>query len=141
MNDNTRCLVFTGRYRIQDPDRLDITRAGCDRARKAGNPAPGEFLAPSTGLVFPTLEAMKAAKTKADRDRVWSGYVASYRYQMIASYKFRRDEWTALLARPRVVLVCFCADPSRCHRTLAASYLVACGAERGGEIGLKKYAA
>lgn len=127
-------ILFTARYSVSDADRLDITRAGCDRARKEGKPTPGEFLAPAASIVFPTLAAMKRAKSGADRERIWAHYEASYHHQMVAAYRLRRVEWALLLVRPRVVLVCFCADPSRCHRTLAASYLAKLGADYRGEI-------
>lgn len=47
----------------------------------------------------------------------------------------RPDAWRRLLARERVVLVCFCADPARCHRAiLRAGILPALGAVDGGEL-------
>lgn len=43
--------------------------------------------------------------------------------------------WRALLARPRVVLACYCADPERCHRTiLARDILPKLGATYRGEL-------
>jgi uncharacterized protein YeaO (DUF488 family) len=127
-------ILWTGPYTTRDPDRLDITRAGCDKALRARKAAPGEFLAPSAGLVFPALEAMKAAQDDAERDAIWSAYAREYRLEMLTSWKNRRREWTALLARERVVLVCFCRDPQRCHRTLAAGFLARLGADYRGEI-------
>lgn len=132
--------VHTARISSRDPDALDITRAGAVRARVAGKPAPGAFLAPSAGLVFPALRAMKAATTDAARDAVWAGYEAAFHAEMLASYGTRRrrgpdrSAWEALLARPRAVLVCMCVDPARCHRRLVAGYLAKLGAVNGGEL-------
>lgn len=41
------------------PTRLDITRVGVDRARKAGEPAPGAAFAPSPGLLWPGKRHMQ----------------------------------------------------------------------------------
>lgn len=137
--------LWTAQFRIPDKDRVDITRAGCYRARAAGKPTPGEFLAPSAGLVFPFLAAFKAVDeveralpvprwAEEARAALWARYAAAYRAEMVASYRRRRGEWDALLARERACLVCFCADPDRCHRRLAASFLARCGAIDRGEL-------
>ncbi len=49
----------------------------------------------------------------------------------------RPDVWSALLARPRVTLCCFCVlgPEQRCHRRLLAGYFARLGAEDKGEIG------
>ena len=59
--------LWTARINYSGADRVDISRAGCDRARKAGGETPGEFLAPSAALVFPALAAMKASPPNAPR--------------------------------------------------------------------------
>lgn len=38
------------------------------------------------------------------------------------------------LARSRVVLVCYCTDPTRCHRSLLAGILGKLGADVRGEL-------
>lgn len=149
--------VFTARISVQDPDRLDITRSGND-------PVGGLF-APSERLLWPAKRAMKAAddlerragellfvqgpsaprraELFAEAERVrsdtWSSYEPAYRVEMLESYRVHRKAWEALLARPRVVLCCFCVlkpgEPQRCHRRLLASYLAKLGAEDRGEIG------
>lgn len=124
-------IVSTGPYSTRDPDRLDITRAGCDKALRARKAAPGEILAPSARLVFPTLAAMKAATSAADRDTIWTAYREAYIAEMRLSYSLRRAEWEAVLRRDRVVLVCFCGDPERCHRSVAVEILSKLGATRG----------
>jgi hypothetical protein len=49
----------------------------------------------------------------------------------------RPEAWRRLLTRGWVVLVCFCADPARCHRgILRTEILPALGAVDGGELRL-----
>ena len=130
--------LWTSRINYSGLDRVDISRAGCDRARKAGGATPGEFLAPSAALVFPTLAAMKAAPHALARQAVWADYSAAYRLEMLASYKARRPEWDAFLQRERATIVCYCASDLhgvlRCHRLLAAGYLARLGATYCGEV-------
>lgn len=127
-------IVRTAHYTSRDPDRLDITRAGCDRLARAQYVNPGIILAPSAALVFPTLRRLKEATTDAERDAVFATYADAYRVEMRESFTMQRPDWQALLARERVVLVCFCRDHRRCHRSLAAEILAACGADNRGEI-------
>ena len=135
-------ILFTAHYHVRDRDRFDITRMGCDRDREAGKPTPGEFLAPSWKILKPVLDwrrafiarcAQEGLDEQAEYFRV---YRKQYRAEMLASWQTRRDEWLALLARDRVVLVCFCADPAFCHRTLAAGFLSSpkLGADYRGEL-------
>lgn len=139
--------VWTGRYGLVDPARVDITRSGADRAIQAGEPLPaGWILAPSADLLWGakralgTLEALRlAARVEgaeywARADRIGEEYAVKYKAEMRASYRTRRAEWEALLARDRAVLVCFCADAARCHRSIAAAILGCCGATVRGEI-------
>lgn len=129
------CQVYTARYSIKDADRLDITRAGCDRLIKAGKPAPGEVFAPSAGLVYPFLRAFKSATTEARRAELWTKYVKLYNAEQDAKEIDRAHEYALIALRPRVVLVCFCEDCERCHRSLAGPQLTKWGAEYKGEIG------
>jgi uncharacterized protein YeaO (DUF488 family) len=126
--------VSTAHYSTRDPDRLDITRAGCDRLIAAGKDAPGIVLAPSARLVFPTLRRMKAAKTPEERDAIWQVYRTDYLTEIDRNYRMWTYRFDDLLARPRLVLVCFCADHTRCHRSLAAAWLAEHGAVNEGEI-------
>lgn len=129
-----RLALYTARLSCRDPDCIDIARGGCDRARAAGKPTPGEFLAPSAALVFPTLRALKAAASIEAKDLVFATYAAAYRIEMLSSYASRRGEWNALLGQARAVLTCFCTEPERCHRTLASGFLAKLGAKYRGEI-------
>jgi hypothetical protein len=136
--------VFTARISSQDPDRFDITR-------KSGGPG-GTIFAPSWAILKPALEARATAVAmlaEAKRQpehrtfheglalaveaEAWAVYVPAYRLEMLASWRAHRTAWEALLARTRVVLVCYCTS-ERCHRRLLAGYLVKLGAVDGGEI-------
>lgn len=146
-------LVYTARYSWRDPDRLDITRGGNDRERrrrvherKADPSKVGLFLAPSEALLWPFKRELTGIEEERVRGKLTDGdaenertllfdtYAAAYRLEMRESYTARRPEWDALLARRRVVLVCFCTSWKRCHRALAARFLRACGALNCGEL-------
>jgi hypothetical protein len=132
--------VLTGPYSTRDPDRLDITRAGCDKAPRARKAAPGEILAPSWRILNTALEWRLRFEDEclargADvHDVIDRWYRDAYTAEMCTSYRLRRAEWEALLRRDRIVLVCFCRDPLRCHRSLAAEILAKLGAVNEGEI-------
>ena len=89
------CDVWTSHYRSRDPDRLDITRAGCDRLLRENKPAPGVILAPSAKLVFPALRALKAARSEDERTAIWLDYRRAYLEEL------RRNGWCSMYrARP-----------------------------------------
>lgn len=143
-----RLRVFTSRIWLRDPD---ITRGN-------GGASARPF-APSKKILAPALEARSEAATLrgrgADQEAfrvetiAWAVYAPAYREEMRRSYREHRAAWDELLARPRVVLACYCALDARiapvdllahghCHRVLLASYLTACGATYYGEIALPK---
>lgn len=132
--------LWTAQYSLPDRDRLDITRAGVDRAIAAGKPAPGAILAPSAGLVFPTLRALRAAATEDERAEIWRRYKAAYLAEVRATYRRDRTPFDDLLARERLVFACFCAGKDvvrqkRCHRYIAAEDVFAkLGAVYRGEL-------
>lgn len=142
-------LVYTARISTRDPDRFDITR-------KSGG-AAGTPFAPSWNILRPALDARQEARRrreiadawppvagsgarlvrlKADdiERRAWSAYVPAFEQEMRESYRRHPEAWRALLARVRVVLVCYCTDPERCHRTLLAGILGKLGADVRGEL-------
>lgn len=122
-------IVHTARIGFKDPDVFDITRAtgGVD----------GAPFAPSWRILRPALHARDRAKKKtltaaaasALFEPIWQQYEPAYRSEMLYSYQRHRAAWDALLARKRVVLVCYCADPTHCHRRLLARYLGRLGAD------------
>lgn len=104
--------VYTARISYAGADRLDVTR-------KSAGP-DGLPFAPSLRILSPMLTA-------------WPTYVRAYTAEMRTSYRERRAAWDALLAREEVTLVCYCADPAYCHRTLLAEILGKLGAHVDGE--------
>jgi uncharacterized protein YeaO (DUF488 family) len=121
--------VFTARIGHKDPDVLDIT------ARTASGFA--RAFAPSWGLLKPFLEKRQTSPRDEFTAEEWSAYTAGYLGEMRTSYRTNPKAWRELLARPRVVLVCYCTDHAQCHRSiLAESILPKFGATYGGELGL-----
>jgi uncharacterized protein YeaO (DUF488 family) len=66
----------------------------------------------------------------------WEAYTVAYLTKMRESYKTNRAAWDELLSREVVVLLCYCAEWTRCHRWLLAHMLEKCGAEFMGELGM-----
>jgi hypothetical protein len=136
-----RLRVATARVSYGGEDRLDITRSTAT--------AEGLPFAPSDAILWPAKRELKAADAversgdraaaEAMRAATWAWYEPRYRAEMRAGYGKRtkpgphRAAWERLLARERVTLVCYCTNPSRCHRTLLSGMLVALGAEPEGE--------
>lgn len=132
--------VYTARVSYAGADRLDITRKSAGR--------DGIVFAPSWVILGPALDLMKnaaaslafepqgsdGAKFAAIVQRsAWALYSEAYRGEMRESYRAKRPAWEALLALPEVTLCCYCVDPTRCHRTLLASFLAKLGASSHGE--------
>lgn len=120
----TRLVVHTARISSGDPDRLDVTR-------KSGSEL-GKTFAPSWALLRPFLtRRAEGLLTPGD----WLDYVARYTDEMRTSFRRHAEAWESLLARERVVLVCFCVDPLQCHRTvLGRDILPKLGAAFAGEL-------
>lgn len=137
-------IVHTARVSYGGADRLDITRASADRHRReTGAAHPGEPFAPSWDILGPALEhrdtvrqfcSANAAVAATLEHAAWRLYAAAFAHEMRASYRRDRAAWDDLLARASVTLVCFCADPARCHRTLVARMLAKLGATNAGEV-------
>ena len=128
-------IVHTARVSYAGPDRLDVTR-------KSAGPE-GIAFAPSWDILNPALEHREAVRQFCSGNpavaatlehAMWRLYRAAYRGEMRESYRTQRAAWDAVLRRERVVLVCYCGDPSRCHRTLLASILAKLGATNAGEV-------
>jgi uncharacterized protein YeaO (DUF488 family) len=108
------------------PDALDISRGSGGGA--------GDPFAPSRAL----LNAANACKRRLrgrdqDLDFLFAWYRELYVEEMRDSYRRHYAAWRALLARPSVVLCCYCGS-ARCHRRLLADILVRLGAVDGGEL-------
>jgi hypothetical protein len=113
-------IVWTARISTRDPDAFNITR-------KSGNP----IFAPSWALVRSALDIRQRRPQTVDE---WRNYASEYLAEMRWSHVVHRGAWDALLARPRVVVTCFCVDPMRCHRRLLGLVLGRLGADLRGEL-------
>lgn len=113
--------VWTDRVSSKDLDAFDVTR-------KSGHKA----FAPSWAILGPALERRRSGREATEEE--WKAYAAAYYGEMTLSRKREPDVWATLLARPRVVLTCYCTNPLRCHRTLLARLLEKLGATFEGEI-------
>ncbi len=106
---------WTAQYRYPGPHRLDITVKGDDPI--------GSVFAPTWKMVI----AHKHSKDDA-------AYIKEYQSMMQDSYRNHPLEWQRVLGHEYIVLVCFCAANSFCHRLLLAEYLQKCGTEYMGEL-------
>lgn len=77
-----------------------------------------------------------AGDRAADIERAaWSCYVPAFIEEMRRSYAQHRAVWVELLARERVVLVCYCPVAAFCHRAiLRTNILPKLGAVDAGEL-------
>ncbi len=133
-------LVHTARMAYAGVDRLDVTRAGADAYRKrTGSMWEGEPFAPSWTILRPALDALRPVKDlspvlfRAATAPWWEDYVHAYTHEMRQSYRRHPEAWSAILARKSITLLCYCADPERCHRTILAGILAKLGASVRGE--------
>ncbi len=129
------CVIYTGRLDYRGSDRLDITRQGNDRLLAAGQPTPGDLLAPSHQILWPAKKALEAARTDIERDRIFAAYRAAYLDELRERYKTRRPEFVHLVDAPYQTLVCFCTDPRWCHRVPAGQTLEAVSRGRAIYLG------
>lgn len=110
--------VATAAFRYAGPDRLDISRK------------VGSVFGPSWPLLREAKQLMRT-----DPRAAWDYYVPRYLDEMRQCWRVHRGAWLALLDRERVVLVCYCPLPGRCHRSLLAGILAKLGAVLEGEVG------
>jgi hypothetical protein len=136
--------VWTARIDCDDPDRVDITRKGADTVKRKGRVTLASAFAPSWRILNEARKALERAerlKRKGQQQRgdtlkkeAWGWYKERYTDEMALSYHNRRAAWDDLLARPRVVLVCYCLEHRQCHRWLLGNMLKELGAEYRGEV-------
>lgn len=153
----TTVEVWTARIdpRQTDPDLLDTSR-------KSATPEQGLAFAPTWAIVDPVLAVRRRGRSLPQDEaaaleaRAWKAYVPAYLGEMLVSSNqpvpegwevhvaearargVRPDPaaWKRLLARPRVVLACYCPVGARCHRLLLAKVLGKLGATLKGELPL-----
>lgn len=109
-------IVHTAHVSSKDPDRLDVTA-------KSGDPV----FAPSKALLRRHLPSWGG-------NGDWHEYARRYEKQMESSQILHHRAWDSLLRRQRVVLVCYCREPGKCHRILLANILGSMGADVRGEL-------
>lgn len=102
--------IWTARVSTQDSDR-------CLVARKGGIAA----FAPSWILLKTYLDIKRSGRDQTEDE--WKDYCQRYIREMAYSHKTFPEEWGKLLAKKRVVLTCYCVDPTRCHRRVLATIL------------------
>lgn len=69
-------------------------------------------------------------------DARWAKYVKTYRREMAKPFPRRLIAMLAAMsATSNFSVGCYCADASRCHRTLLCEMLIAAGAVMAGECG------
>ncbi len=134
--------VWTARISYRGADRLDITRAGADTAKRKGARFDGLPWAPSWRILRPALDARSLAWTMRAADpegaerverHAWEVYEEAFRAEMRVSFLAHHEAWAELLAARERTLVCYCTDAAHCHRRLLASMLAKCGAVDMGE--------
>jgi hypothetical protein len=125
--------VFTARMGYKaDSDWLDVTRSNKTATDQGGHLGIGLAFAPSSRLLRFYLERRRS---EGLTDREWLEYVEAYTGEMRDSYKRNRAPWDTLLSAARRVLLCYCPDATRCHRTiLARDILPKLGAQYRGEL-------
>lgn len=78
----------------------------------------------------PSEELVKAAQSATD-ERAWRAFERKYRSEMATPQAARLLDLLAALSRQTSLAVgCYCADGTRCHRSILRELL----AERGAEI-------
>jgi len=108
---------YTAQYDYRGPDRLDITVKGQDPF--------GKYFAPTWPMLNKYREQVKINKITAEAE-----YIREY-HSIIVKHI---DQLYNLLDSTRIVLVCYCAPGTFCHRNILAHYLTSMGAIYKGEI-------
>jgi uncharacterized protein YeaO (DUF488 family) len=127
--------VFTSHVRYAGPDALWI---GTVIRTVSADQSP---FAPSPKLHSMWLDRLQDGDGRLSADD-WRAFRYLYVLEMRESYAVHRAAWDELLARQRVVLLCFCQrdaenhNETRCHRRVLARDILArkLGATDGGEI-------
>ncbi len=128
-------VVHTARMGFKGADWLDITEKGArERPEPGGHRGVGAAFAPSSRLLNEFLKKRKS-RPEGETDREWLAYCNAYTLEMRKSYVARRTAWDTLLSWEHCVLLCYCVEPARCHRTLLArEILPKLGAQYMGEV-------
>lgn len=110
--------IYTGRISLRDPDVVDTTIKSLTIAQKVGGALP-------RGAIFaPTWAMVHAHKIGRATDE-W--YTAQYLEMMRQRYARAPQAFLDLIARPRLILTCYCAAGKFCHRHIAKDILIKIG--------------
>lgn len=127
-----------GGYR--GPSALDVTVRSAPPEGQPFAPSAPLFreakhrLALAAELEVEDGDATTVAAAELARSEAWAWYAERYHAEMRASMVQHRAAWEAVLARPMVVLICYCPARARCHRGLLASLLARAGAKIGRRV-------
>lgn len=97
--------IWTGQYRYNGSDRLDIT--------VKGNDPRGKYFAPSWNMV---MGIKNSTMTEAD-------YRNMYMNMLMLSHFNNKPVWDAIDEMGVVTLVCYCRANTFCHRYLLKDFL------------------
>ena len=111
-------------YTAQIDGKWKETAAALDTTMKSKDPLGLVFAPDDPQMVF----NLKRGLVSTAAYRTW--YLGVLR----RSYCGQRTHWEELLARPLVILLCYCRPEHFCHRYLLAEMLITLGAEYRGEI-------
>lgn len=111
-------------YTAQIDGKWRETPAALDTTMKSTDPLGRVFAPDDPRMVF----RLKRGQLSPAAYRTW--YLSVLR----RSYRERRDHWETVLARPMVVLLCYCRPEQFCHRHVLADTLTTLGAAYRGEI-------
>lgn len=90
-----------------------IGRPGLDITVKSGD----QVFAPTWDIVMGLKHG----------DITWEQYVEKYYELMRNSYLHNREHWMEILNKDEVTFLCYCTDPSKCHRTLLSEMFIKVG--------------
>jgi uncharacterized protein YeaO (DUF488 family) len=116
-----RSVLYTAHSTYGGRDRLDVSGEG-DHL--------GSRLSPPEHLRAPLVEAKLRGVVPPD---VWDAFERGYRRHLITLLVRSPDDLRAALAPSELTLVCTCAQPDHCHRSVLARLLTKLGAPFGGE--------
>ena len=135
---STPVRIYTARIDYTGPARIDVTRRGGSpfgpnwatlapvlkiRAERAA-------LEKMRAVTLAEVDAKSARRIELETqfDAAWQDYSEKYLDEMRLVWRTNRAAWQALSHEARkqshLVLVCYCTDSTRCHRTVLASLLV-----------------
>lgn len=112
--------LYTSRITNNDPAALNITI-------KSASSAIGRYLAPTKSMVYGYKAGQGDARFIRYSPLSDAEYTKRYYELLRPRYKNSPELFHELLRRDKVILCCYCATGSFCHRHLAADILCSIG--------------